>query len=175
MNMEDLFSFLPMLVFILMIVLDKSSRGKRKKQRGHFPPLPDIKIPRRDEEDSLPDVSRTEQKNNGRVYEDKTAAKKEKTVPWYVEFPEDKKEKQQGRVYQEPKKEPQKVFTAYPKPAFAVPSMQAAPKRTFAMPAAKPKKPAFNGKLNRQRVRDGFIMAQILDKPRALKPYTDPY
>ncbi len=175
MNMEDLFSFLPMLVFILMIVLDKSSRGKRKKQRGHFPPLPDIEMPRRDKEDSIPEVSPTENTKNDRVYEEQTAVKKEKSVPWYVEFPEDKKEKQQGRIYQEPKKEPQKVFIAQPKPVFTVPSMQTAKRPTAAMSAAKPKKPVFNGKFNRQRVRDGFVMAQILDKPRALKPYTDPY
>ena len=45
MDFEDLKGLFPLLIFILTIVIDKSSRRKRKKERGHFPPLPDIEQP----------------------------------------------------------------------------------------------------------------------------------
>ena len=48
MDFEDLKGLFPLLIFILTIVIDKSSRRKRKKERGHFPPLPDIEQPESD-------------------------------------------------------------------------------------------------------------------------------
>ena len=109
------------------------------------------------------------------MYEEAAQPKKqEEKIPWYVEFPEDKKAKQQGRVYHEHPKE-QKTFPVYKEPVFVPQPAQAAFKPVAAMPAVKPKKPLFDGCMTRKRVLDGFVMAQILDKPRALKPYTDPY
>ena len=45
----------------------------------------------------------------------------------------------------------------------------------FAMPRTQKKAALFNGKINRRRLREGIIMAEILDKPRALRPYKEPY
>lgn len=173
MDFEDLKGLIPILIFILTIVIDKSSRRKRKKERGHFPPLPDMdNIPQ--EEKPQPDFSSAERStDSGRVYEETPAKEQEKPVPWYVEFPEDKEEKQQERVFKEPAK-PEPV-TVFKPPVFTVPAVQTARKPLAAVPASKPVKPRFNGRMSRRRVCDGFVMAQILDKPRALKPYTDPY
>ena len=172
MDFEDLKGLFPLLIFILTIVIDKSSRRKRKKERGHFPPLPDIEQPQ--EEKPQPEIKA--ERKNGKVYEDAVQPKKqEEKIPWYVEFPEDKKAKQQGRVYHEQPKPHSKTFPVYKEPVFVPQPAQAAFKPVAAMPAAKPQKPLFDGHMTRKRVLDGFVMAQILDKPRALKPYTDPY
>lgn len=171
MDFEDLKGLFPLLIFILTIVIDKSSRRKRKKERGHFPPLPDIERPQ--ETEPQPEIKA--ERKTGKVYEEAAQPKKqEEKIPWYVEFPEDKKAKRQGRVYHEPPKE-QKTFPVYKEPVFVPQLAQAAFKPVAAMTAAKPKKPLFDGRMTRKRVLDGFVMAQILDKPRALKPYTDPY
>ena len=172
MDFEDLKGLFPLLIFILTIVIDKSSRRKRKKERGHFPPLPDIEQPQ--EEKPQPEIKA--ERKNGKVYEDAVQPKKqEEKIPWYVEFPEDKKAKQQGRVYHEQPKPHSKTFPVYKEPVFVPQPAQAAFKPVAAMPSAKPQKPLFDGHMTRKRVLDGFVMAQILDKPRALKPYTDPY
>ena len=165
--LEDFMGLFPLLVFIITIVIDKSSRRKRKAKRGHFPPLPDIEDNPREREEEV--VIAPERKEKQKVVFGE-AVKKDEEKPWYVEFPEDRKENR--RVYQEPvKKEPSPAL--FKPPVFTVPAKSARP--AFAAPAAKPKKPLFDGRLSRKRVRDGIIMAQILDKPRALKPYTDPY
>ena len=172
MDFEDLKGLFPLLIFILTIVIDKSSRRKRKKERGHFPPLPDIEQP----QEAKPQPEIKAERKTGKVYEEPAQPKKqEEKIPWYVEFPEDKKAKQQGRVYHEPPKEQPKSFPVYKEPVFVPQPAQAAFKPVAAMSAAKPKKPLFDGRMTRKRVLDGFVMAQILDKPRALKPYTDPY
>ena len=172
MDFEDLKGLFPLLIFILTIVIDKSSRRKRKKERGHFPPLPDIEQPQ--EAEPQPEIKA--ERKTGKVYEEAAQSQKqEEKIPWYVEFPEDKKAKQQGRVYHEPPKEQPKTFPVYREPVFVPQPAQAAFKPVAAMPAAKPKKPLFDGRMTRKRVLDGLVMAQILDKPRALKPYTDPY
>lgn len=173
MDFEDLKGFIPILIFILTIVIDKSSRRKRKKERGHFPPLPDMdNIPQK--EKPQPDFNTAERStDSGRVYEKPTAKEQEKPLPWYVEFPEDKKEKPQERVFKEPvSPEPVQDFKA---PVFTAATAQMARKPLAAMPAYKPVKSCFNGRMSRNRVCDGFIIAQLLDKPRALNPYTDPY
>lgn len=172
MDFEDLKGLFPLLIFILTIVIDKSSRRKRKKERGHFPPLPDIE--KQQEADPQPEIKA--ERKPGKVYEEAVQPKKqEEKIPWYVEFPEDKKAKQQGRVYHEPPKPQPKTFPVYKEPVFVPQPAQAAFKPVAAMPAAKAKKPLFDGRMTRRRVLDGLVMAQILDKPRALKPYTDPY
>lgn len=82
-----------------------------------------------------------------RGYEDED----EEAVPWYVEFPEDRAPKKQPaaeKTYQEP------VPAAAPACAFK--SLRSS--RTLA-----------------EDVRYGFVMAQILDKPRSLKPYDDSF
>ena len=34
--------FLPLLIFVITVVIDKSNRKKRRNRTGHFPPLPDM-------------------------------------------------------------------------------------------------------------------------------------
>lgn len=82
-----------------------------------------------------------------RGYEDED----EEAVPWYVEFPEDRAPKKQPAAAEPLYKrfEPQQ-----PQPAFK--SLRSS--RTLA-----------------EDVRYGFVMAQILDKPRSLKPYDDSF
>lgn len=99
----------------------------------------------------------------------------ESKKPWYVEFPEDREAKQRGKVFEQPKVQP--TYKVYNEPAFITPpslkKRPAAP--VFAMPRTQKKAALFNGKINRRRLREGIIMAEILDKPRALRPYKEPY
>lgn len=172
MNIDDLLGFLPMLIFILAIVIDKSQRRKRRRERGHFPPLPDVEETR--QSGGADNYSAAESSDGTNVYKETPAAKNEEK-PWYVEFPEDREQKQRARVYEETK--PQKDYRVYNEPVFIKP--EAVKVKTtvpvFAVPQRSTKKPLFTGKISRQRLRDGVIMAEILDKPRALKPYREPY
>ena len=87
-------------------------------------------------------------------------------VPWYVEFPEDRA----------PKKQPEAENTCQ-EPAPAAES--AVPEPLYKRFEPQKPQPAFKGFRSRgtvaEDVRYGFVMAQILDKPRSLKPYDDSF
>lgn len=89
------------------------------------------------------------EERQGRGYE----GEDEEAVPWYVEFPEDRAPASAAEA-------------AVPEPLY---------KR---FEPQKPQ-PAFKGFRSRgtvaEDVRYGFVMAQILDKPRSLKPYDDSF
>lgn len=176
MDLDELLGFLPILIFILTIVIDKSQRRKRRNNRGHFPPLPDVDDVQRQDGSAEYGTAETAQETAGAdaVYREQPAAKKEEK-PWYVEFPEDRRKKEPGRVFETP--EPQKDYKVYHEPAFIAPDVVKikTPAPVFAVPRLQPKRPAFSRRINRKRLRDGVIMAEILDKPRALKPYREPY
>ena len=42
MDFENFMGFLPLLIFVITVVIDKSNRKKRRTRTGHFPPLPDM-------------------------------------------------------------------------------------------------------------------------------------
>ena len=42
--------FLPLLIFVITVVIDKSNRKKRRNRTGHFPPLPDMDSSRENSE-----------------------------------------------------------------------------------------------------------------------------
>lgn len=178
MDFENFMGFLPLLIFVITVVIDKSNRKKRRNKTGHFPPLPDMDSSRENRETY--DVTGTQQSQQEST--DKTVYKEEAPVsgreskkPWYVEFPEDREAKQHGKVFEQPKVQP--TYKVYNEPAFITPpslkKRSAAP--VFAMPRTQKKATLFNGKMNRRRLREGIIMAEILDKPRALRPYKEPY
>ena len=98
----------------------------------------------------------------GRGYE----GEDEEAVPWYVEFPEDRA----------PKKQPEAENTCQePAPA----AEAAVPEPLYKRFEPQKPQPAFKGFRSRgtvaEDVRYGFVMAQILDKPRSLKPYDDSF
>lgn len=178
MDFENFMGFLPLLIFVITVVIDKSNRKKRRNRTGHFPPLPDMDSSRESRETY--DVTGTQQSQQEST--DKTVYKEEAPVsgreskkPWYVEFPEDREAKQRGKVFEQPKVQP--TYKVYNEPVFITPpslkKRPAAP--VFAMPRTQKKAALFNGKINRRRLREGIIMAEILDKPRALRPYKEPY
>lgn len=178
MDFENFMGFLPLLIFVITVVIDKSNRKKRRNRTGHFPPLPDMDSSRESRETY--DVKGTQQSQNEStdktVYkEEAPASGRESKKPWYVEFPEDWEAKQRGKVFEQPKVQP--TYKVYNEPAFITPpslkKRPAAP--VFAMPRTQKKTALFNGKMNRRRLREGIIMAEILDKPRALRPYKEPY
>ncbi len=179
MDFENISRFFPILIFALIVFIDKSQKKNRKK-RGHFPPLPDMEQPPQKQEEPEYDTAGASEpwisSDKNASGTDGAAAKTKEELPWYVEFPEDRKKKEHERVYKE--QDIAKKTPVYHEPAFILPQPAVKHKPYAAnapLAAAKPKKPLFNGRLNRSRVREGFIMAQILDKPRSLKPYTDPY
>lgn len=178
MDFENFMGFLPLLIFVITVVIDKSNRKKRRNRTGHFPPLPDMDSSRENRETY--DVTGTQQSQkestDKTVYkEDVPASGRESKKPWYVEFPEDQEAKQRGKVFEQPKVQP--TYKVYNEPVFITPpslkTRPAAP--VFAMPCTQKKAALFNGKINRRRLREGIIMAEILDKPRALRPYKDLY
>lgn len=178
MDFENFMGFLPLLIFVITVVIDKSNRKKRRNRTGHFPPLPDMDSSRENSETY--DVTGTQQSQKENtdktVYkEDVPASGRESKKPWYVEFPEDREAKQLGKVFEQPKVQP--TYKVYNEPAFITPpslkTRPAAP--VFAMPRTQKKAALFNGKINRRRLREGIIMAEILGKPRALRPYKEPY
>lgn len=178
MDFENFMGFLPLLIFVITVVIDKSNRKKRRNRTGHFPPLPDMDSSRENRETY--DVTGTQQSKkestDKTVYkEEALASGRESKKPWYVEFPEDQEAKQRGKVFEQPKVQP--TYKVYNEPAFITPpslkKRPAAP--VFAMPRTQKKAALFNGKINRRRLREGIIMAEILDKPRALRPYKEPY
>lgn len=178
MDLDNLMSFLPLLIFILTIVIDKSYHRKKKKKRGHFPPLPDMGETEKNQNPYGTEKNGQSKKEpDTTVYNETSAAKTEAKIPWYIEFPEDREKKQQGRVYGEP--EEQKNYQVYHGPVFTAPDAAAAKPvaaaHAFTVPRPKVRKPLFNGKMDRKRLREGIIMSQILDKPRALNPYKEPY
>ena len=159
MDFENFMGFLPLLIFVITVVIDKSNRKKRRNRTGHFPPLPDMDNSRENRETY--DVTGTQQSKkestDKTVYkEEAPAAGRESKKPWYVEFPEDREAKQRGKVFEQPKVQP--TYKVYNEPAFITPPSL-----------------LFNGNINRRRLREGIIMAEILDKPRALRPYKEPY
>ena len=84
----------------------------------------------------------------------------------YVEFPEDRA----------PKKQPEAENTCQePAPA----AEAAVPEPLYKRFEPQKPQPAFKGFRSRgtvaEDVRYGFVMAQILDKPRSLKPYDDSF
>ena len=165
MDFENFMGFLPLLIFVITVVIDKSNRKKRRNRTGHFPPLPDMDSSRENRETYGGAGTQQSQKESTdkTVYkEGAPAAGRESKKPWYVEFPEDRKAKQRGKVFE---------------PAFITPpSLKKRPAASvFAMPRTQKKAALFNGKINRRRLREGIIMAEILDKPRALRPYKEPY
>lgn len=178
MDFENFMGFLPLLIFVITVVIDKSNRKKRRNRTGHFPPLPDMDSSRENRETY--DVTGTQQSQNEStdktVYkEEAPASGRESKKPWYVEFPKDREAKQRGKVFEQPKVQP--IYKVYNEPAFITPpSLKKRPAvPVFAMPRTQKKAALFNGKINRRRLREGIIMAEILDKPRALRPYKEPY
>ena len=178
MDFENFMGFLPLLIFVITVVIDKSNRKKRRNRTGHFPPLPDMDSSR--EKRETYDVTGTQQSQkestDKTVYKEEAPAfGRESKKPWYVEFPEDREAKQRVKVFEQPKVQP--TYKVYNEPAFITPpslkKRPAAP--VFAMPRTQKKAALFNGKINRRRLREGIIMAEILDKPRALRPYKEPY
>ena len=102
------------------------------------------------------------EERQGRGYE----GEDEEAVPWYVEFPEDRA----------PKKQPEAENTCQePAPA----AEAAVPEPLYKRFEPQKPQPAFKGFRSRGKVaedvRYGFVMAQILDKPRSLKPYDDSF
>ena len=102
------------------------------------------------------------EERQGRGYE----GEDEEAVPWYVEFPEDRA----------PKKQPEAENTCQePAPA----AEAAVPEPLYKRFEPQKPQPAFKGFRSRgtvaEDVRYGFVMAQILDKPRSLKPYDDSF
>lgn len=177
MDFENFMGFLPLLIFVITVVIDKSNRKKRRNRTGHFPPLPDMDSSRENRETY--DITGTQQSQkestDKTVYKEDSASGRESKKPWYVEFPEDREAEQRGKVFEQPKVQP--TYKVYNEPAFITPpslkKRTAAP--VFAMPRTQKKAALFNGKMNRRRLREGIIMAEILDKPRALRPYKEPY
>lgn len=178
MDFENFMGFLPLLIFVITVVIDKSNRKKRRNKTGHFPPLPDMDSSRENRETyDITGTQQSQQESTDKtVYkEEAPASGRESKNPWYVEFPEDWEAKQRGKVFEQPKVQP--TYKVYNEPAFITPpslkKQPAAP--VFAMPRTQKKAAFFNGKINRRRLREGIIMAEILDKPRALRPYKEPY
>lgn len=172
MDLDNLMGFLPLLIFVLTIVIDKSQRRKRRNNRGHFPPLPDV-----DDNTGYGDITSGSQEKteaNTTVYREQAADKTE-DKPWYVEFPEDRSKKEKGRVFEMPKV--QTDYKVYHEPSYttAAALKKAEPVAAFKVPVYAKKPAAASVRMNRKRLRDGIIMMQILDKPRALKPYRQPY
>lgn len=178
MDFENFMGFLPLLIFVITVVIDKSNRKKRRNRTGHFPPLPDMDSSRdsRETYDATGTQQSQKESTDKTVYKEETPVSgRESKKPWYVEFPEDWEAKQRGKVFEQPKVQP--TYKVYNEPAFITPpslkKRPAAP--VFAMPRTQKKAALFNGKINRRRLREGIIMAEILDKPRALRPYKDLY
>lgn len=178
MDFENFMGFLPLLIFVITVVIDKSNRKKRRNRTGHFPPLPDMDSSRENREtyDATGTQQSQKESTDKTVYkEEASASGRESKKPWYVEFPEDQEAKQRGKVFEQPKVQP--TYKVYNEPAFITPpslkKRPAAP--VFAMPRTQKKAALFNGKINRHRLREGIIMAEILDKPRALRPYKEQY
>ena len=97
-----------------------------------------------------------------RGYEDEDEA----AVPWYVEFPEDRAPKKQPaaeKTYQEPV------------PAAAAAAAEPLYKRFEPQQPQPAFKSLRSSRTLAEDVRYGFVMAQILDKPRSLKPYDDSF
>ena len=97
-----------------------------------------------------------------RGYEDED----EEAVPWYVEFPEDRAPKKQPaaeKTYQEPV------------PAAAAAAAEPLYKRFEPQQPQPAFKSLRSSRTLAEDVRYGFVMAQILDKPRSLKPYDDSF
>lgn len=178
MDFENFMGFLPLLIFVITVVIDKSNRKKRRNRTGHFPPLLDMDSSRESRETyDITGTQQSQQESTDKtVYkEEAPASGRESKKPWYVEFPEDREAEQRGKVFEQPKVQP--TYKVYNEPVFITPpslkKRPAAP--VFAMPRTQKKAALFNGKINRRRLREGIIMAEILDKPRALRPYKEPY
>ena len=170
MDFENFMGFLPLLIFVITVVIDKSNHKKRRNRTGHFPPLPDMDSSRENRETyDVTGKQQSQKESTDKLYiKKKLPQPAESKKPWYVEFPEDQEAKQRGKVFEQPKVQP--TYKVYNEPAFITPpslkKRPAAP--VFAMPRTQKKADLFNGKINRCRLREGIIMAEILDKPRAL-------
>lgn len=145
--MDNLMLFYPLIVLLFFIFFDVRNRKKR--------PAPPPQQPA-DWQTQLPE------ERQGRGYE----GEDEEAVPWYVEFPEDRA----------PKKQPEAENTCQePAPA----AEAAVPEPLYKRFEPQKPQPAFKGFRSRgtvaEDVRYGFVMAQILDKPRSLKSYDDSF
>lgn len=147
--MDNLKLFYPLIVLLFFIFFDVRNRKKR--------PAPPPQQPKAEWPMEMPEEMQ------GRNYE----VEDEGAVPWYVEFPEDRAAKRQ------PVTEP----AVYKEPAPAVAAAAAVSEPLYKRFEPQKPKPAFKGFRSRRTVaedvRYGFVMAQILDKPRSLKPYDD--
>lgn len=113
MDFENFMGFLPLLIFVITVVIDKSNRKKRRNRTGHFPPLPDMDSSR--EKRETYDITGTQQSQKEStdkiVYKEDSASGRESKKPWYVEFPEDREAKQRGKVFEQPKVQQHIKFT----------------------------------------------------------------
>lgn len=155
--MENLMLFYPLIVLLFFIFFDVIKRRKR--------PVPPVQKPA-DWQAQLPEERQAS-----------TDAAADDDMPWYVEFPEDR----------EPKPVPVAVKHTYAGGGgqnVYLEEQQGLPAAAAEMPSEPlykrfegAKKPVFKGFRSRRTVADevrrGFVMAQILDKPRSLKPYDD--
>ena len=145
--MDNLMLFYPLSVLLFFIFFDVRNRKKR--------PAPPPQQPA-DRQTQLPEEWQS------RGYEDED----EEAVPWYVEFPEDRAPKKQPaaeKTYQEPV------------PAAAAAAAEPLYKRFEPQQPQPAFKSLRSSRTLAEDVRYGFVMAQILDKPRSLKPYDDSF
>ena len=148
--MDNLMLFYPLIVLLFFIFFDVRNRKKR--------PAP----PPKQQPSDWP--AESQESWQERDYKEDAD---ENTVPWYVEFPEDRAAKKPPARKKKVYKEKQPVMAAA-----AEMSSEPLYKRFEGA-----KTPVFKGFRSRRTVADevrrGFVMAQILDKPRSLKPYDD--
>lgn len=145
--MEDLKLFYPLIVMMFFIFFDTLARKKR--------PMP----PSKPSDQTIKIPEEWEQTNE---YDSES----EKEVPWYVEFPEDRAAKKEALysrevLYKEPILIPEEILSEPLYKRFETPK----PQVVFTC--------LHNSRTVADEVRQGFVMAQILEKPRALYPYDD--
>lgn len=148
----DNFIFLyPIIVLVILMVFEHKNRMQRQNSRSESLPRTETK---------------QETMKNPEWWENDCDDTKEKEIPWYVEFPEDREPKEwlekEQSIYQElPIEEltdtiiaPEALYKKFEKPKQDTTFKGFRKHRTIA-----------------NDVRFGFVLAQILDKPRSLKPY----
>lgn len=146
--------FYPLIVLVFFIFFDVINRKKRRT-----PP-----------QQSQTEADQVKLPNDwqGRGYEDE--AEDEAAVPWYVEFPEDRQAKKQPVA-----ESACKATLPRPKSAGSMGTMPSEP--LYKRFETQQPQPAFKGFRSRRTISEevcyGFLMAQILDKPRSIKPYDD--
>lgn len=147
--METLFELWPFIVFFLIVFIDKSAAKKRREER------------REQEQYEQREVEEQAKTYEPVIFE----GNKEQEIPWYIEFPEDRETKKQEPIIDiAPAKE---FYTEKPfmEPIPEVEERKDLPADSFEV------KTAGHRRAVRDKVLQGVIMAEVLDKPRALKPY----